>query len=85
MLGQDVGYPMPCRPLIHSCWGLGNQEGSELGGGVVARHSTMMPDPPAQTCQYLNNWCGLNICSVCNQVMIVPEYKKELLFLLFLL
>lgn len=55
MLGQDVGYPMPCRPLIHSCWGLGNQEGSELGGGVVARHSTTMPDPPAQTCQYLNN------------------------------
>ena len=84
VLGQDVGYPMPCLPLIHSCWGLGNQEGSELGGGVVARCSTIVADPPVQTGQYLNNWCGLNICCVCNQVMIVLEYKKELLFLLII-
>lgn len=84
VLGQDVGYPMPCLPLIHSCWGLGNQEGSELGGGVVARYSTIVADPPVQTGQYLNNWCGLNICCVCNQVMIVLEYKKELLFLLII-
>lgn len=51
---------------------------------MVVRYSTMMPDPPVQTGQYLNNWCGLNICCVCNQVMIVLEYKKELLFLLII-